>query len=311
MSDTALGVTMAAADAELHEFPITSLTALFLLIYSVVQAFFAKQFLRAALKMRSDVLPSLQRKLGHAAPLRENLTNMATWLAVSGVFMLLVLLLHATSAVILLLTPFGAPDEVTIVVFAALRCYFRVGTSFAQVMSLRAVPNRSVDEVLVGRSRAKSQDRQLPRWLLLNREFDRIGSCRHVDGAVDTTQNELAAEPGLSNEIAEGDDQLSTLSRSESSKETSTQSSLRPSRPHAGANAGRVFPALRAKALGSSRPPPERQLTRHDIEQMFPDSPLAEMCKTGRLTTPSMLGDRGARAATASIAAASTPADLR
>lgn len=51
----------------------------------------------------------------------------------------------------------------------------------------------------------------------------------------------------------------------------------------------------------------ERELTRADIENMFPDSPLAELAKTGRISPSTMLQDRGARAAAANVAALGKP----
>ena len=61
----------------------------------------------------------------------------------------------------------------------AIAYYGRVATSFAQVMSLRIVPNSPVvDEVLFGGSPSSSfrRRRLLPRWLLLSREVDRTTS---------------------------------------------------------------------------------------------------------------------------------------
>ena len=58
----------------------------------------------------------------------------------------------------------------------AIAYYGRVATSFAQVMSLRVVPNSPVvDEVLFGGSSPSSfrRGRLLPKWLLLSRAVDR------------------------------------------------------------------------------------------------------------------------------------------
>ena len=62
-------------------------------------------------------------------------------------------------------------------------------------MSLRAVPNSPiVDEVLVGIRPSQSafrKGRLLPRWLLLNREVDRIMSAQHIWAGVETTQQAM------------------------------------------------------------------------------------------------------------------------
>ena len=61
-----------------------------------------------------------------------------------------------------------------------------MATSFAQVMSLRIVPNSPVvDEVLFGGSSPSSfrRGRLLPRWLLLSREVDRTTSS-HASASV-------------------------------------------------------------------------------------------------------------------------------
>ena len=73
--------------------------------------------------------------------------------------------------------------------------YGRVATSFAQVMSLRIVPNSPVvDEVLFGGSSPSPfrRGRLLPRWLLLNREVDRIAVQQDGDEEAAKIQREGA-----------------------------------------------------------------------------------------------------------------------
>ena len=58
-------------------------------IYASVQTIFALQFLYAAYLMRSDVLLALRRKLRAISIVRNHITQLGVWLALSGVFMIM------------------------------------------------------------------------------------------------------------------------------------------------------------------------------------------------------------------------------
>ena len=72
----------------MHDMNVRVVLSAVMLLYSLAQAVFCGQFLRAAFRMRSDVLLSLRRKLEHESPVREHVTSMIMWLAISGLFMI-------------------------------------------------------------------------------------------------------------------------------------------------------------------------------------------------------------------------------
>ena len=195
------------------------------------------------------------------------------------------------------------PDQVVALVTAG--CYFRIFTSFAQVMSLRTVPNTPVlNETLVGGrppSWSFREGRLLPRWLLLNREVDRIAVQQDGDEEAAKIQRvETYSVPEVipasrslvpavdeDNSVDEGErrsrsiDESSDTGRSRSGTSSLTHEHV----PPVPKNRGRRWPRRSAPpmptvagSLDSSVRPDERELTAADVIQMFPGSPLAELC---------------------------------
>ena len=125
------------------------------------------------------MLLSLHRKLTRKSSEQAHIASLLIWLALSGIAMLLCAISYGGyfAAGVTMQNPESDLDHVTwIVSFWAIVYYGRVATSFAQVMSLRVVPNSPVvDEVLFGGSSPSSfrRGRLLPKWLLLSRAVDR------------------------------------------------------------------------------------------------------------------------------------------
>ena len=138
----------------------------------------------------------------------------------------------------------------------AIAYYGRVATSFAQVMSLRVVPNSPVvDEVLFGGSSLPSSFRRgrlLPKWLLLSREVDRTTSSRvHHDSEQGPEEEEHTA-------------QVVEVESSDSHSEPRSESRLKEY----------LSPKQRERALGELEEP--RVLSSQELQDMFPGSLLAE-----------------------------------
>ena len=211
--DTAMGLALVIGDY-VTTFPSLAAFGLVLLLFVLVATVFAVQFLYTAWRLRAEVLLSLRRKLTPESSEKAHIAHLCMWLALSGIAMLVQGLVCASSYAILLaegatmLNPDSDHAAVSWLVSCwAIAYYGRVATSFAQVMSLRIVPNSPVvDEVLFGGSSPSSfrRGRLLPRWLLLSREVDRTTSSRvHHDSEQGPEEEEDSSVPPHTAQVVE------------------------------------------------------------------------------------------------------------
>ena len=152
--------------------------------------------------------------------------------------------------------------------FWAIAYYGRVATSFAQVMSLRVVPNSPVvDEVLFGGSSLPSSFRRgrlLPKWLLLSREVDRTTSSRvHHDSREQVPEEE--EYPSVTSRTA----RVAEAESSDSHSEPRSESRLKQLGEYLGLSL-----IQREHAVGELEEP--RMLSSQELQDMFPGSLLAQ-----------------------------------
>ena len=174
--DTAMGCAFVFGDY-VTTFPTYDFAVMVILVHMLAQTYFAVRFLYTAWRLRAEVLLSLHRKLTRESSEKAHIAHLLIWLALSGIAMLV-----CASTLVLFLgfaTSSSTSDQASVTRLVscwAITYYGRVATSFAQVMSLRVVPNSPVvDEVLFGGSSPSSfrRGRLLPKWLLLSRAVDR------------------------------------------------------------------------------------------------------------------------------------------
>ena len=298
--DTVVSLALATANADMHDVAFELWVTLMLAVAALAQAAFAVHFIIAAFRMRKDVLLSLRLKLATESPVRQHVTSMISWLALSGLFMICYIV---PSGILSLKMTRTGPDQVVALVTAG--CYFRIFTSFAQVMSLRTVPNTPVlNETLVGGrppSWSFREGRLLPRWLLLNREVDRIAVQQDGDEEAAKIQREGAYSvpetiPASGSLVPAVDEDKSADEEERRSHSVDGSSDTGRSRSGTGSRTHEHVPPLPknrhrrwprrspppkptvAGSLDSSVRPDERELTAADVIQMFPGSPLAELC---------------------------------
>ena len=264
--DTAMGLMLVLGDY-ITTFPTQALFGLVLLVHVLAATGFAVYFLCVAWRLRAEVLLSLHRKLTNESSEKEHITQLCVWLALSGIAMLICASTYVIYIAAEMAKRISEHEIVTwLTSLWALAYYGRVGTSFAQVMSLRIVPNSPVvDEVLFGGASPSSfrRGRLLPRWLLLSREVDRTTSSR--------------VHPPAQGAGEEDENLRVPTHEAETLEENGSSDSRSDSRLHQ--LSAYFWPKQCKRAVDDLALEEPRMLNSQELQEMFPGSLLAETLK--------------------------------